>query len=98
VGNAGELPGLLPALDRAVALAGRAQSDPALARQAASALYHLTSAAAMAWEAARIGDPDRALLARLALRHRVLPYDPLEPLAEEPVPDSLLPDPAVLAA
>ncbi|MFX6555827.1 hypothetical protein ABTG71_19370, partial [Acinetobacter baumannii] len=74
-GNGGEVPGLLPALDRACALAERARADPALARQAASALYHLTSAAAMAWEGARIGDPDRAALARMVLRHRVLPRD-----------------------
>lgn len=98
VGNAAELPGLLPALDRALALAERAQAEPALARQAASALYHLASAAAMAWEAARIGDADRALLARMVLRHRVLPRDPLEAAAEESVPDSLLPDPGTLAA
>jgi acyl-CoA dehydrogenase len=97
-GNAEEIPGLLPALDRACVLAERAQADPALARQAASALYHLASAAAMAWEAARIGDPDRALLARMALRHRVLPRDPLEAGEEETVPDSLLPDPGRLAA
>ena len=70
------------ALDRAAALAERAQDDPALARAAASALYHLTSAAGMAWEAARTGDPGRAALARMALRHRVLPRDPLA--AEDP--------------
>jgi alkylation response protein AidB-like acyl-CoA dehydrogenase len=97
-GNAAEIPGLLPALDRACALVAGAQADPALARQAASALYHLTSAAAMGWEATRIGDPDRALLARMALRHRVLPRDPLEAGEEERVPDCLLPDPGRLAA
>ena len=36
----------------------------------------------MAWEAARTGDPNRAALARMALRHRVLPRDPLA--AEDP--------------
>jgi hypothetical protein len=96
-GNAEALPELPAAMDRAAALAGRALEEPALARQAASALYHLTSAAAMAWEAARIGDPSRALLARMALRHRVLPRDPLA-LEDEPVPDALLPDPGALAA
>jgi alkylation response protein AidB-like acyl-CoA dehydrogenase len=65
------------ALDRASALAGRAQDDPALARSAASALYHVASACAMAWEAARTADANRAALARMALRHRVLPRDPL---------------------
>jgi hypothetical protein len=96
-GNAEALPELPAAMDRALALAGRAQDDPALARQAASALYHLTSAAAMAWEAARIGDPARALLARMALRHRVLPRDPLAAEAPEEIPDALLPDPGALA-
>ena len=67
----------------------RAQENPALARQAASALYHLTSAAAMAWEAARLGDADRLALAQLVLRHRVLPRDPLAD-ADEAVADSLL--------
>ena len=98
VGNGGAVPGLLPALDRAVALAGRAQEDQALARQAASALYHLTSAAAMAWEAQLLGDPDRAVLARLVLRHRVLARDPLDPGEDDAVPASLLPDPGALAA
>jgi alkylation response protein AidB-like acyl-CoA dehydrogenase len=71
------LDGAAEALGRAVALAERAQDDPALARAAASALYHLASAAGMAWEAARTGDPHRAALARMVLRHRVLPRDPL---------------------
>ncbi len=70
-----ELPGLL---DRAIALArSAANGETALTRQAASALYHLTSAAAMAWEAERLGDDHRLELARLVLRHRVLPRDPL---------------------
>jgi acyl-CoA dehydrogenase len=69
----------MPALDRAIALAEAAQANPALARQAASALYHLTSAAALAWEAARLGTSRRLVLARLALQHRVLPRDPLQP-------------------
>jgi acyl-CoA dehydrogenase len=71
------LEGVEQALDRAAALADRAQDDPALARSAASALYHLASAAAMAWEAARIGYANRSTLARMTLRHRVLPRDPL---------------------
>ena len=72
------LQGLAPALDRAASLLERAKQDPALARAAASALYHLTSAAALAWEAARSGDAHRAALARMVLIHRVLPRDPLD--------------------
>ncbi|NKE45681.1 DNA alkylation response protein [Roseomonas frigidaquae] len=96
LGNAPALPEAPAALDRAVALAERAQENPALARQAASALYHLTSAAAMAWEAARLEDAGRLELARLVLRHRVLPRDPLA-AEDEAVPEGiaagLLPDP-----
>ncbi len=69
-----EVPALL---DRAVALARRAAADQTLARQAASALYHVTSAAAMAWEARRLQDDARLDLARDVLLHRVLPRDPL---------------------
>ena len=80
---AGALPGAaLPALDRALALAGRAQDHPALARQAASALYNVTSAIVLAWESARLADPGRGALAEAVLTHRVLPRDPLEPAAE----------------
>jgi alkylation response protein AidB-like acyl-CoA dehydrogenase len=92
LGNAADLPEAPAALDRAIALAMRAGEDPALARQAASALYHVTSAAAMAWEAAR-GLPERLALARLVLRHRVLPRDPLAAEEETPETDGLLPDP-----
>jgi alkylation response protein AidB-like acyl-CoA dehydrogenase len=70
------------ALDRAVALAKAAQAEQGgevLARQSASALYHVTSAAAMAWEAERLDDQRRLALARMVLRHRVLPRDPLAP-------------------
>lgn len=64
---------------RAVTLANAAVADggETLARRAASALYHLSSAVTMAWESARIGTPDRMLLARLVLQHRLLPADPL---------------------
>ena len=48
-----------------------------LTRRAASALYHLTTTIAMLWEAGRIGTRHRAELARLVLRHRLLPADPL---------------------
>ncbi len=81
-------------LRRALQLADAAQADPALARQAASALYHLATASALTWEAARLSDPSRAAIARLVLRHRLLPRDPLDPAD----PDAgalaaLLPDP-----
>lgn len=48
-----------------------------LTRRSASALYHITTAAAMAFEAAKIGRPDRIHMAQLVLDHRVLPMDPL---------------------
>jgi alkylation response protein AidB-like acyl-CoA dehydrogenase len=53
---------LRDALARAAALAETAAGEEggeALARQAASALYHCTSATAMAWEAAGTGSADR---------------------------------------
>jgi acyl-CoA dehydrogenase len=71
------------ALDRTLAFAERVAAEPALedtARLAASALYHVTSAILMAWEAAKPGtDPRRALYARLVLDHRLSAEDPLEP-------------------
>jgi alkylation response protein AidB-like acyl-CoA dehydrogenase len=78
---------------RAEALVGQAQEDEALARAAAGALYHLTSAVAMNWEGVRMGDAHRAALARMVLTHRVLPRDPLE--SEDPDAALL---PAMLAA
>lgn len=74
------------AIANAAALAARAAEAGAegdvLARQAASALYHVTSAVAMAWEAGRIGSVRRMRLAQLVLVHRVLPQDPLAGGAE----------------
>ncbi len=69
------------AMDRASALAMTAarEGGEVLSRQAASALYHCTSAAAMAWEAAQTGSRDRMRWAQLTLLHRVLPRDPLSP-------------------
>jgi acyl-CoA dehydrogenase len=49
----------------------------ALARQTASALYHVTTMAALRWEAVGAGLPHRALLAEQVLRHKLLPRDPL---------------------
>jgi alkylation response protein AidB-like acyl-CoA dehydrogenase len=60
-----------------------AEGGEALARRAASALYHLTTAVSMAWESHRIGKPERLVLCRLVLQHRLLPSDPLA--ADEPV-------------
>jgi alkylation response protein AidB-like acyl-CoA dehydrogenase len=77
-------------LPRAIALTETACADggEVLARRAASALYHLTTATAMAWEAQRLGQPQRRTLAGLVLRHRLLPSNPLAP--DEPLsPDAL---------
>jgi len=81
-------------LQRCVALADAATAEggEALARRAASALYHITSAIAMAWEASRIGTPHRLQLAELVLRHRLLPVDPLQP--EDTTVDAALLDAA----
>ncbi len=72
---------LRQALKGACALADTAarEGGEVLARQAASALYHCTSAIAMSWEASSTGSADRLRWAQLALRHRVLPRDPLSP-------------------
>jgi alkylation response protein AidB-like acyl-CoA dehydrogenase len=70
---------LRDALARACALVDAAtqEQDESLARQAASALYHVGSAIAMAWEATRTGSAARLRWAQLVLLHRVLPRDPL---------------------
>jgi len=65
------------ALARAEALTRAAMANPALARQAASALYHATTAAALLWEGERLPCPARAALGELVLRHRLSPRDPL---------------------
>ena len=69
--------------DRSIAFAERVAAEPVLeqsARQAASGLYHVTSAILMAWEAAQPGaDARRALFARLVLEHRLSAQDPLVP-------------------
>ncbi|MET3379263.1 MULTISPECIES: acyl-CoA dehydrogenase family protein [Variovorax] len=85
LGDAALAPGfakaLRDALDRAAALTETAarEGGDVLARQAASALYHCTSAIAMAWEAAHSGSAPRMRWAQLVLLHRVLPRDPLSP-------------------
>ena len=63
------------AVAQQVADAGKAGHHQA--RQAASALYHATTATAMAWEAGRMGCARRMRLAQWTLRARLLPQDPL---------------------
>jgi alkylation response protein AidB-like acyl-CoA dehydrogenase len=84
--DAGLRASLEGAMQGAARLADAACADggEALARRAATALYNLTTAVAMAWEAQRIGKPDRLVLCRLVLQHRLLPADPLSPAAAEP--------------
>lgn len=75
--------------DRAIGfareVAGRDENE-AESRRATSALYHVASAVAFAWEGARIdalrGDARRVLLSRLVLDHRLTPQDPFAPLAD----------------
>jgi acyl-CoA dehydrogenase len=84
------------ALDRAVALAERvaAQGQETLARQAATALYDVSSAVLLAWEGSRPGaDARRTLLSRFVLAHRLTAADPLAPEEaawERPATDALL--------
>ena len=62
---------------RVVQLAQAALANEALARRAASALYHFTSAVAMAWEATQTGSEFRMNVAVLVLKHRLQSPDPL---------------------
>ena len=70
--------------ETAEALAASGGDGEAAARQVASALYHLFTATAMAWEAGRIGSRRRMHLAQWVLRQRVLPRDPLVVEGEAP--------------
>jgi acyl-CoA dehydrogenase len=73
---------LATALDRAIALAERVagKGQDTLARQAATALYDVSSAILLAWEGSRHGaDARRTLLSRFVLAHRLSPADPLAP-------------------
>jgi acyl-CoA dehydrogenase len=91
-------PELRDVQERCFALAAEASGQASLARQAASALYHLTSAAAMHWEAGQLSDAARASLAQMVVKHRLLPRDPLAPeAAEEESLVGLLGDPAITA-
>ena len=65
-----------------------------MARQAATALYDVSSAVLLAWEGSRRGaDARRTLLARFVLAHRLSAADPLAPAEadwERPATDALL--------
>jgi acyl-CoA dehydrogenase len=84
---------------RATALVSRAAEAKAdgehEGRRAASALYHVSSAVAMAWEAGRLASPRRMALAQQVIAHRVLPRDPLADPAAEPAWLASLLDPAL---
>ncbi len=88
-----ELPGLA---ERAFALAERAAGDPVpeLARQAATALYNVVTAAGMLDEAAGLDSARRLALARLVVRHRLAAVDPLDAEAgDAALADAVLHDP-----
>ncbi len=67
------------AIERSFAFAAQvaARDSSHLARQAASALYHVVTMAGLRWEAAQPGLKARSLLADLVLTHRLAPRDPL---------------------
>ncbi len=75
---------------RAEGLTRVALGNPSLARQAASALYHATSAAALGWEGVRLACPGRAALAELVQRHRLAPRDPLAATDDTALQDAVL--------
>lgn len=72
-------------IDSAFALARKVADDDGavMARQVASALYHVISLAGMRWEAAHAGLESRAVLADQVLLHRLAPRDPLAPMQQE---------------
>jgi alkylation response protein AidB-like acyl-CoA dehydrogenase len=72
-----QLSGLFERACKLAEMAAQAGGD-GLARQAASGLYHATSAIAMAWEASASGSARRMVLAQLVVRHRLMPRDPLQ--------------------
>jgi len=89
-------------LDDALLLAQQvAEANGALdhgARQAATALYHVSTAIAMAWEATRLASPRRLRLAQLVLRERLLPQPRAPRLEAEPAWLAGLLDPAAATA
>lgn len=72
--------------ERAQAFAGQVADGAGAydhaAREAASGLYHVTTAIAMAWEAGQVGSARRMRLAQMALRERALPRQSMGPLEE----------------
>jgi alkylation response protein AidB-like acyl-CoA dehydrogenase len=99
----GQYKGLLGAtLDRVERFAEAVAADPKQekrCRLAAGALYHVATAALLAWEGATLGaqggDARRLLLSRLVIEHRLAPQDPLslnEPGWEQEATDLLLSD------
>ncbi|HEX7790744.1 MAG TPA: acyl-CoA dehydrogenase family protein, partial [Afipia sp.] len=66
-------------------VAGHSENE-AEARRATSALYHVASAVAFAWEGSRIhatsGDARRVLLSRLVVDHRLTAQDPFAALSD----------------
>jgi alkylation response protein AidB-like acyl-CoA dehydrogenase len=95
------VPELADLAARAFALARRAAEGPVpeLARQAATALYNVTTAAGFLAEARALGSDRRAALARLVVRHRLGAVDPLAPELGDPALDAaVLHDPGRPAA
>ena len=63
--------------DLAAHVAHLGKAGESQARSAASALYHLTTSIAMAWEAGQSHSARRMLMAQGVVLHRLLPRDPL---------------------
>jgi acyl-CoA dehydrogenase len=64
-------------LNKAFDFAAGASAKPELARQLASALYHITTWAGLRWESRHEGLENRSLLAELVLEHRMSARDPM---------------------
>ncbi len=89
----GDVAGLDDIAQRAVELAEAAIDDVSLTRSAASALYHVASAAGLAHEARELGLPHRLAVARVVVRHRLETKDPLAAIADEDSFGPLMDDP-----
>ncbi len=63
--------------ERAQVVAGMGSAGDAHARSVASALYHITTAIAMAWEASQAGLARRTALALGVVAQRLMPVDPV---------------------
>jgi hypothetical protein len=61
----------------ALATAAAGLKGERMARRASSALYHLTTAIAMAWEASQSGSKLRVHLAKMVVKYRFSQIDPL---------------------